>query len=138
MRRVIVPLLLLVLVSSPVMGIDHFKKIWDGHYTPKGDAPGGGAVDPEFSRAARKAGCNICHVKGGKKEEVRNEYGEALHEFLKAENYDKDRIKNEPEKVKEEIIAALKKVEEKKSKDGETFGAKLKANKLPATDSGVE
>lgn len=138
MRLVVVALLLVAVSSSPAMAITHFKKIWDEKYTPKGDAPGAGDVDPEFARAARKAGCFICHVKGEKKEEVRNEYGEAMTEFLKAENFDKDRIKNEPEKVKEEILAAFKKVEEKKSKDGEMFGAKLKANKLPASDSGVE
>lgn len=142
MRRVLLVVLATTLAASltasPAMAISHFKKVWADHYTPTGDAPGAGDVDPEFLKETRKAGCYICHVKGKDKKEARNEYGEALHKYLKAENFDKDRIKKEPEKVQEEIIAAYKKVEEMKSKDGKEFGAKIKAKELPATDAGLD
>ena len=142
MKRVLLVVLAVSLTASmtasPAMAITHFKKVWSDHYTPTGDAPGAGDVDPEFVKLTKKTGCNICHVKGEdkKKAEGRNEYGVALHKFLKAENFDKDRIKSEPEKVQEEIIAAFKKVEEMKSKDGKSFGEKIKAKELPATDAG--
>lgn len=138
MRRVLLVVMVASFMASPAMAISHFKKVWAEHYTPTGDAPGAGDVDPEFLKTSRKAGCYICHVKGEDKKEVRNEYGEALHKFLKSENYDKDRIKAEPEKVQEEIIAAYKKVEEMKSKDGKKFGEKIKSKELPASDAGLE
>jgi hypothetical protein len=138
MKRVLMVAMVAMVFASPAMAITHFKKVWSEHYTPTGDAPGAGDVDPAFLKTSRKAGCFICHVKDKEKKDFRNEYGEALHKFLKSENFDKDRIKAEPEKVQEEIIAAFKKVAEMKSKDGETFGAKIKENKLPATDSGLE
>jgi Spy/CpxP family protein refolding chaperone len=138
MKRVLVVAMVAAMMASPAMAISHFKKIWGGHYTPTGDDPGADEVDKDFLRATRKAGCYLCHVKGEKKDEARNEYGEALHKYLDAENYDRDRIKAEPEKVKEEIIAAFKKVEEMKSKDGKKFGEKIKNNELPATDANLD
>jgi hypothetical protein len=138
MRLALMLLLAAGVFASPAMAISHFKKVWGEHYTPTGDDPGAGDVDPEYLKATRKAGCYVCHVKGEDKEKVRNEYGEALHKYLKSEDYDKDRIKAEPEKVQAEIIAAFKKVEEMKSKDGKAFGEKIKAKELPATDAGLE
>lgn len=141
MKRVFVVMLIAAMMSTlatPAMAITHFKKIWGEHYTPKGDEPGAEDVDPEFMKISRKAGCNLCHVKGEDKKKVRNEYGEALHKYLKAEDFSKDRIKAEPDKVKEEIIAALKKVADVKNKEGDTFGERIKANKLPATDANLE
>ena len=76
------------------------------------------------------------HHKGKEKKDVNNEYGEALKDLIDSEEI-KKRIKTEPEKVTEEIIAAFKKIEEAKSKDGKTFGEKIKAGELPATDSGL-
>lgn len=140
MKRVFVFALvaaMMVMMTSPAMAITHFRKVWNEHYVPRPNAPGGDAVDPEFRSVVRKAGCFVCHVKGEDKKEVRNEYGNALAEFLDSEDYDKDRIKAEPEKVQKEILEAFKKVAEKKSKDGKTFGEKIKAGTLPATDAGL-
>ena len=136
-RAFVLMLVAAVMTSSPAMAISHFKKVWGEHYTPS-EGPGADDVDPEFKKATRKAGCYLCHVKGEDKKKVRNEYGEALHKYLKAEDFSKDRIKAEPEKVQEEIVAAFKKVEEMKSKDEKTFGAKIKANELPATDANLD
>ena len=76
--------------------------------------------------------CNVCH--GGKSKKIRNEYGHALGELLDKEDFGSKRRKEEPEKVKEEIEAALKKIEDTKSKSGQTFGEKIKAGELPAAE----
>lgn len=138
MKRVFMVMVVALVCASPTMAISHFKKVWSEHYTPTGDAPGAEGVDKEFLKSTRKAGCMLCHVKGEDKEEVNNEYGNALKKFIKAEDFDKDRIKAEPDAVQKEIIEALKKVEELKSKDGKTFGEKIKNNELPATDAGLD
>jgi hypothetical protein len=138
MRRVLMLVLVAVVLQSPAMAITHFKKIWGEHYTPKKGEPGSDAVSEDFRKLATKAACNICHVKGEDKKKVRNEYGEAMMSLLKAEDFTNERIKAEPEKVKEEIIAAFKAVEELKSKDDKTFGEKIKEGVLPATDAKLE
>ncbi len=138
MRRVLMLVMVAFVLQSPAMAITHFKKIWGEHYTPKKGEPGGDAVSEDFRKLTSKAACNVCHVKGEDKKKVRNEYGEALSKLLKAEDFSKERIKDEPEKVQEEIIAAFKAVEELKSKDDKTFGEKIKEGELPATDAKLE
>lgn len=133
-RALVFGLLAAMMMTSPAMAITHFRKVWNDHHVPT-KGPGADKVDPEFRSAVRKAGCFVCHVKGEKKEEARNEYGEALHKFLDAEKFDKDRIKAEPEKVEEEILKAFEEVAKMKSKDGKTFGEKIQAGELPATDA---
>jgi hypothetical protein len=71
----------------------------------------------------------------GEKKTARNEYGTAIKEFLKKEDFTKEWVVANPDKAKELIVAGLKKAGEKKSKDGKTFAEKLKANMLPATDA---
>ncbi len=116
------------LFASPVFATNEFSKEWKLSYAGD-DAPA------EFVSAVRKAGCNVCHVKGGKKEE-RNEYGRSLKEFLNKEDYSKEKLAANPELAKE-IIAGFKKAGEKKSADGKAFAAKIKAGELPATDAGL-
>jgi len=128
MKRFAALALIVGLMSSPAFATGEFAKEWKGLYQT-GDA------SPEFTKAAKSAGCNVCHVKGGKKTE-RNEYGKAVHEFLDKEDYTKDKLKADPELVKG-IIEGLKKAGEKKSSDGKAFAEKIKANALPATDSGL-
>jgi len=93
----------------------------------------------ELAAAVKEAKCNLCH--GGKSKKIRNEYGLALGELLSKDDYGTKRRKEEPEKVQEELFAALDKVAKEKSKSGETFGEKIEAGKLPAaegTDMEVE
>lgn len=130
MKRVALMALTVALLSTPAYAITEFNKQWKGKYLGD-DTPG------DFLTAGRKAGCNVCHVKGEDKKEVRNEYGAAVMKFLKAEDFPKDRIKEEPEKVKEEILAGFMKAGEMKSKDGKSFADKIKAGELPATDAGL-
>lgn len=118
-------------VTSPAMAISAFSKEWKSAYLSGDD------VSPDFVKTGRKAGCYVCHVKGKKKDEARNEYGEAVHKFLKAKDFPKEFLKAEPEKAKKMIAEGFKKAAELKSKDGDVFGEKIKAGKLPATDAGL-
>ncbi|WP_153558432.1 hypothetical protein [Roseimaritima sediminicola] len=130
MKRLALMAMTLMLLGTPAFAISEFSKQWKAHYL-------GDDVSDEFKRAGRRAGCYVCHVKGKKKEEARNEYGMAMSEFLDHEDFPKERIKAEPEKVKAEILEAFKKTAEKKSKDGKKFGEKIKEGELPATDAGL-
>lgn len=122
-RLVAVALVAFVFVagSSPAFAIKGFNDQFKLTYAEgKGD----------FTKLVEEAKCNVCHVQGENKK-VRNEYGEAFKDLLKKDAFPAKRFKEEPEKCKEEIEAAFKKVEEMKAKDGKTFGEKIKAGVLP-------
>ena len=119
------------MLASPAMAISEFGKQWKNEFL------GGEDVDEDFKRAGRKAGCYVCHVKGEDKKKVRNEYGNAIHKFLKAEDFSKEYVKANPEEAKKKILEGFKKAGEAKSKDGKTFTDKIKNNELPATDAGL-
>ncbi|MBM4003097.1 MAG: hypothetical protein FJ295_07370 [Planctomycetes bacterium] len=124
MKRVCVALLVcfvLVALSGPAWAIPPFKKGFDDVYGKNAD----------IKKASDEAKCNVCHF--GMSKKMKNDYGKALAELLKKDKFKEDRIKAEPDAVKKEIEEALKKVEDQKSKDGEKFGDRLKANKLPGT-----
>lgn len=107
-----------------------FSKHWREEYLDKDK------VDDQFFRAGRVAGCNVCHVKGHPdKKEARNEYGKAVHEYLKEEDFPTDWVKENPEEAMKLILAGFLKANELKSADGQKFGDKLKEGKLPATDA---
>ena len=77
--------------------------------------------------AAKKAKCNVCHrkKKAGEKGKPRNDYGLAIAKSLPKKNC----------KVAAKIVEALTKTEKVPVKKGskETYGARLKAGKLPGT-----
>jgi hypothetical protein len=120
--------------ASPALAIPEFNKQWKERYL-KPFEEGETKFEPseDFQKLAKKAGCNLCHIKGLKKTE-RNEYGQAMSKYLKKEDFSKERLKAEPEKVKEEIIAALKKLDADVSEDGESFLKKMIDAKLPAVE----
>ena len=120
-----------LMLASPAMAISEFGKQWKNEFL------GGEDVDEDFKRAGRKAGCYVCHVKGEDKKKVRNEYGNAIHKFLKAEDFSKEYVKANPEEAKKKILEGFKKAGEAKSKDGKSFTDKIKNNELPATDAGL-
>ena len=131
MSRLIALFGCLVLFASPAMATSDFSKAWKNKYL-------GEDADPEFVSIGRKAGCYVCHIKGHEdKKKARNEYGKAIHEFLKKEKFTKEYIKANPEKAMEEMIEGFKKAGEKKSKDGKKFADKIKNKELPATDAGL-
>lgn len=131
MKRFAILLGCVCFLASPAMAISEFGKQWKNEYL-------GDGVDADFKKIGRKAGCYVCHVKGEDKKKVRNEYGQALHKHLKAEDFPKDWVKENPEEAKKKIVEAFKKVgKENKSKDGKLFGDKIKNGELPATDAGL-
>ena len=131
MSRLIALFGCLVFFATPAMAISEFSKQWKNKYLAEG-------TDEDYVKKARKAGCYICHVKGEDKKKIRNEYGNAIKEFLKAKDFPKDYVKANPEEAKKKILDGFKKAGEKKSKDGKTFAEKIKNHELPATDAGLE
>lgn len=118
------------LMASPVLATSEFSKQWKSKYLSDEK------VDEDFVKTARKHGCYICHVVKEDKKKVRNEYGQTLHKFLKAEDFPKDWVKDNAEEAKKKIFAGFEKAGALKSKDGKTFAEKIKNNEVPATDSG--
>ena len=130
MSRLIALFGCLVFLASPALATSEFSKQWKNEHLGEG-------ADEAFVAAGRKAGCYICHVKEQDKKKVRNEYGMAVQEFLKAKDFPKDYVKANPEEAKKKILEGFKKAGEKKSKDGKTFAEKIENNELPATDAGL-
>jgi hypothetical protein len=121
-------------MTTEAMATSVFNKQWKAKHT--GDDS---EASKEFKTAAKKAGCNICHVKGKKKKDKdsRNEYGRAVNKTLKAKDFPKAYVKANPEEAKQKILEGFKKAAEAESKDGKKFGEKIKNNELPATDAGI-
>ncbi len=120
------------LLATPAMAISEFGKQWKNEYLSGDDLP------EDFVKAGRKAGCYVCHVKGEDKKKVRNEYGQAVKQHLKAEDFPKDYVKANPEEAKKKILEGFKKAGELKSKDGKKFADKIENHELPATDAGLD
>ncbi len=131
MKRLAIMFGLVALFATPSFAISEFGKQFKAQVL-ESDAP------DEFKKTVKSANCYVCHVKGEKKDEVRNEYGKAVKKFLSAEDFPKEYIKEKPEEVKAKILAGFKKANELKSSDGRVFGAKIKAHELPATDAKIE
>lgn len=129
MRLVVVMLICLVFFPSSSTAIEVFHKYWKEHYLEDSDA------SETFIKSAKRTGCYVCHEKGSSKKTVRNEYGIALERYLQASDFPEEWVKANPQKAKEKIVAALKKVEEALSKDRESFGDKIRRGVLPAIDS---
>ncbi|HEX5446153.1 MAG TPA: hypothetical protein VFW87_20160 [Pirellulales bacterium] len=98
------------------------------------------AKEKEFAALViEKVKCNVCHV-AKKPKKMRNAYGTALSELLKKDKFKADRLKAEPDKVKEEIVAAFNAIAAKKSGDDKspTFGELIAQHKLPGGDATPE
>jgi hypothetical protein len=131
MKRLAILVGCLMLFANTGMANSTFSKFWKEQYAGK-DA------DEGFQKAVKTQGCYICHVNGEDKKKVRNEYGQAIHEYLKAEDFPRDYVKDKPEEAKAKILEGFAKAGKHKSKDGKTFEEKIKNNEIPATDSGKE
>ena len=115
------------LFATPANAVPTFKKVWTAKYV---DAQ----ANPQFAASVKTAGCHVCHV--GKKRANRNAYGTALAELLDRTKYTSKRMREEPEKATQEILAALEKVEAAKSPQGGTFKELFESGKLPANQPG--
>lgn len=122
--------------ANEAMALSEFKKAFGEKYIKT-------SKNAEFVTVAKKASCNVCHVKAkGAKKDVQNEYGKALNKLIEgsakerkaaAKKVSKEDETNEKTKLLAELDAAFKKVEAMKSDGGKgpTFGALLKDGKLP-------
>jgi hypothetical protein len=63
-------------VSRPANALTEFRKAFEDKY-----AKNNPDSNEDFKKAVKTASCNVCHVKGKKKEE-RNAYGQALAELI--------------------------------------------------------
>ncbi len=84
---------------------------------------------------AKTAKCFVCHAPGTDKK-LRNAYGKQLSMILKKDNFKAERLKDEADKVKAEIVAALDAVAAMKSGDDKspTYGELIAQGKLPGGD----
>jgi len=124
---------LVVLNAASAFALPSFKKAFEARYVKP-------LNNEEFTKAAKKAGCNVCHVKGEEKE-TRNAYGDSLAELIEGDAA--DRVKKAEEtngesgkdeenaKLLEELEKAFNAAESKASPAGPTFGELLKSGKLP-------
>jgi len=131
MKRMALVMGILTCMVTPSFAISEFGKQFKAQVM-ESDA------SEDFKKTVKKANCYICHVKGEDKKKVRNEYGTAVHKFLDGEDFTKEYIKENPEEAKAKILEGFKKANELKSKDGKTFGEKIKSEELPATDAGLD
>lgn len=126
MRKLVVAVMALAVcfgVVSAVEAMPPFNKEFVKLYVEP-------AKDSAFAKEFDKVKCNVCHEGTNKKN--KNEYGEAVGKLLKKADFSGAKIAEDPEGKAKEIVEALKKVEKEKSKDGKTFGEKIKAGVLPA------
>ena len=110
-------------LTNAAWAIKPFNDAWNAHYLAQGK-------HEDLKALSEEAKCNVCHIKGENKKK-HNPYGESLAKLLKKDDYKKERLEKEPEKVKEELEAAFKKVEGEKAADGKTFKERMAAGKLP-------
>jgi hypothetical protein len=108
---------------SPAWAIKEFNDQFKDSYAKENK-------NAAFVKLVEDAKCNVCHIQGENKKK-RNPYGEGVAKLLKKADFPKERFKNDPKKCKEEIEAALKKVEDMEGKDKVKFGAKIKDGQLP-------
>ena len=129
-RGVVVTWILIGVATPNVLGLPEFKKAFTDKYA------GDGASD-DFKKLVRKAGCNVCHVPRQPKD-VHNVYGEELEELIpgrakdrKQQAKEEGREDEEQEKLLAEFEQALEKVAAMTNADGETFGDRIRDEKLP-------
>jgi len=86
--------------------------------------------DSKIAGALKEAKCNACHY--GKSKKNRNDYGKALEKSgLSKKSYTE--LKSDKPALAKHVKEALEKVLKEKNADGETFGDRIKAGKLPGT-----
>ena len=127
------PMLVVALLANMSSALPPFKKAFDKKYIKKNE-------NEQFKKDFKKAGCNVCHVKGQKDKSPQNEYGKTLNELIEGDA--KDRLgqakkdDKKPEVLKqilEELEKAFEKVEEMEAPEGDTFGERIKQGLLPVS-----
>jgi hypothetical protein len=126
-------ILLFSLNAQDSVALTSFKKTFHEAYIKEcGDE----ALEKDF----KKNSCNVCHVKGKKRDMV-NAYGMELAKLIPgnakqriddAKEISAEAKEAEEAKVLKELKAALKKLEAVKLPTGETYGELLKSHQLPS------
>ena len=111
-----------VLMAVPAVALPPFSIQWKAKYLE-------GSKDEAFKKEVTTQNCNVCHDPNSKSKKDHNPYGKAVKKYLTKSDYDK--IKGNVEGAKKYILEALDKAEAEKAADGQTYGEKLKAGKLP-------
>jgi len=126
-------LLLVVVVAgftlstvSPAFAIKQLKDAFVENYA-------GEKAEAEFKKLVEEANCNVCHVDKENKKQVRNPYGEALHEALEKDNFPMADLKKDPAKYADRLKEIMKKLEAHESGDEKhkSFADRMKAKLLP-------
>jgi hypothetical protein len=113
--------------------LPEFKKAFEAKYVDK-------EKNKEFAAVVKKAGCNVCHVKGQKDKSPQNAYGKELNKLVPGDAADRkkeagdDAAKKEAVKAEllQEIEEAFKQVESMKLPDTEqTYIERIKEGLLP-------
>jgi hypothetical protein len=84
-----------------------------------------------MAAAIRGASCQFCHAPGRDRTQ-RNEFGDALSQYLDKDRFPQARLKADPKGVAREIEAALEVAEAEKASDGKTFLQRLAEGRLPS------
>ena len=127
---------ILVATSTDILALPPFKKAFEAKYTDK-------EKNEAFSKLVRKTGCNVCHVKGAKKN-FQNAYGHQLAALVKGNAKERmDAVKeagtDEKKAVVDQLLKELDKAFEAvakkpKLKDSKVkWGDFLKESKLPVS-----
>ena len=110
-----------------------FKKAFQEKYTDK-------EKNAEFATKVRKAGCNVCHVKGQKDKSPQNAYGKELNKLIEGDAADRKKEAGDDadqkaavkEQLLKELAEAFKKTESLKLPDQEqTVLERIKEGLLP-------
>jgi len=110
-------------LSTPAFAIKQFGDAWKDYYEKT-------STNDDFKKLVADAKCNVCHIQGEKKNK-HNPYGEEIEQLIKKADFPKDPLDKWTPKDREAVEAAFKKVEDIKSKEGKTYGEKIKAGELP-------
>lgn len=113
-------------MSTPAFALKQFNDVFKKMYA-------GEDAKEELKTLISEARCNVCHVQRENKKEVRNPYGEALHEMLEEEKFPVADFKKDPEKYAEQVEKIFKAIEKKESgyEKLKTFKDRMDANLLP-------
>ncbi|MEM9827250.1 MAG: hypothetical protein AAF958_11705 [Planctomycetota bacterium] len=136
MKRLLVCLTLTALcigglsINQTAVATSEFNKVWKEKFLDD-DA------NEDFKKLAKKASCNVCHIYREKKSK-RNDYGDAIHKYLKKEDFKRDYVKANYEEASKKIMEGFKKAAEEKDKNGVKFSEKLKKNQLPASNANLK
>jgi hypothetical protein len=137
MSRYVTPgVALLVLCCGLVAPADAdkvFATVWLETYVPAEPATD---AEQAWEKSAKKSKCYVCHVKGQSKK-YSNAYGDVLSQWLKSENYEKERVEAESRLVRTEIATAFERAESAADACGTPFGELFKAHRLPSPELGA-